>query len=67
MEYTYSDFCGYRQLNFKFENRDAVVVLPSSEPSGKWMMKMEYFGAFPELECAPISRGWHLCYITNRD
>lgn len=54
MEYTYSDFCGYRQLNFKFENRDAVVVLPSSEPSGKWMMKMEYFGAFPELECELI-------------
>lgn len=67
MEYTYSDFCGYRQLNFKFENRDAVVVLPSSEPSGKWMMKMEYFGAFPELECELISRGWHLCYIKNRD
>ena len=66
MERTYSEFCGFRRADFKFEGRDALIVFPENpDPHGRWMMKMEYFGAFPALEEELLRRGWHLCYLTN--
>ena len=64
--YTYSEFCGFKRADFKFEDRDALIVFPETpEPQGRWMMKMEYFGAFPALEVELLRRGWHLCYLRN--
>ena len=56
--YTYSEFCGFKRADFKFEDRDALIVFPKEpEPQGRWMMKMEYFGAFPALECDLLKNG----------
>lgn len=64
--YTYSEFCGFKRADFKFEDRDALIVFPEKpEPQGRWMMKMEYFGAFPALEAELLRRGWHLCWLRN--
>lgn len=61
-----SDFYGFAQTLFTFEDRAARIIFPHSpEPSGRWMMKMEYFGAFPSLELELLRRGWHLCYLEN--
>lgn len=67
MEYTYSEWCGFRRADFKFEDRDALIVFPSCGKNGKWIVKMEYFGAFPELEIELLSRGWHLLYLRNNN
>ena len=65
MEYTYSEWFGYRRADFRFEERDALIVFPKGEKNGRWMVKMEYFGAFPNLELELLSRGWCLAYLRN--
>lgn len=62
----YSEFMGFRRADFTFEDREALIVFPNEpDGSGRWMMKMEYFGAFPNLEAELLRRGWHLCYLKN--
>lgn len=66
MEFTRSDWNGYERLDFLFEGRKAIVVLPKEkDPLGRWMLKTEYFGAFPSFELEMLSRGWGLAHIAN--
>ena len=67
MIYTYSEWNGFKRADFKFEERDALIVFPKSEKNGKWMMKMEYFNAFPILEIELLNRGWCLLYLKNKN
>ena len=61
-----SDFFGYRRIDFEFCGREALLVFPKEEnKTNKWMIKTEYFGAFPELEIAMLGRGYHLAYLKN--
>ena len=57
---------GYRRLDFTFEDKEAVLVLPN-EPreDGKWLFKTEYFGAFPDFELAMLARGYHVAHVKN--
>lgn len=57
---------GFRRMDFTFEGMDAILVFPTV-PNGKgsWMLKTEYFGAFPALELELLARGWHLAYVKN--
>ena len=64
---TYSEWGGFRRADFRFEDRDALIVFPKCEKNGKWLVKMEYFGAFPELEFEMLNRGWHLAYLQNHN
>ena len=42
---------GFKRLDFDFNGRRAILVIPiNPHPEGKWCIKTEYFGAFPELE-----------------
>ena len=54
----------YRQETFQFEGRQAILVIPE-KPNGKWLLKTEYFAAFPELEEEMVGRGYHLAYLQN--
>ena len=65
MEYAVSDWFGFERRDFSFMGREALVVLPKGKPGGKWAVKMEYFGAFPNLEIELLSRGWCLAYLKN--
>lgn len=67
MDYTYSEWCGFRRADFRFEDRDALIVFPNAEKNGRWAVKMEYFGAFPALEIELLNRGWHLAYLKNNN
>lgn len=59
---------GFRQRNFIFEGREAVVVFPDEQNrTENWLFKMEYFNAFPELEIEMVRRGWHLAFIRNKN
>ena len=66
MEFTQTEWKGYKRLDFVFEGRKACLVLPN-EPcaGGHWMLKTEYFGAFPAFEKEMLARGWHLAWIAN--
>ncbi len=57
---------GYERHGFTFEGKQAYVVLPHQpDASGRWLLKTEYFDAFPEFELAMLERGFHLAYVTN--
>lgn len=59
---------GFRRLDFTFQGREAVLVFPNEEnKTNKWMIKTEYFDAFPELEIAMLGRGYHLAYLKNNN
>ena len=58
---------GFQRIDFIYEGREAVLVLPKQEdPKGKWMLKTEYFGAFPRLEIELLERGYYLAYLKNK-
>jgi len=65
MNYSFSEWNGYRRADFLFEGREAIVLFPKCEPNGRWMIKMEYFAAFQEFEFYMLDRGWHLTYLKN--
>ena len=66
MEYTVSDFHGYECRDFKFEGRAAKLVIPKvKDASARWLLKTEYFGAFPNFEIAMLERGYHVAYVAN--
>ena len=66
MEYTQSEWKDYKRLDFVFEGRKACLVLPNAPcAGGHWMLKTEYFGAFPAFEKEMLARGWHLAWIAN--
>lgn len=65
MNYQESQWNGYRQLEFSLDGRKVLLVLPHEAKGNNWLLKTEYFGAFPNFELAMLERGWHLAYIEN--
>ena len=60
------EWYGFKMLGFDFNGRQSFLVIPDNpHPDGKWMLKTEYFGAFPELELELLRRGLYLGYVPN--
>lgn len=58
---------GFRRIDFKFEDRDAILVFPEAPNKNKnWLLKTEYFSAFQNFELDMVKRGWHLAFISNK-
>lgn len=57
---------GFHRIDFLFEGKKAILVFPeTSEKNRRWLLKTEYFDAFPDFEIDMLKRGWHLAYIKN--
>lgn len=57
---------GFEQIDFLFEGREAILIVPEQPNTNRnWLLKTEYFGAFPSFEIEMLKRGWHLAYIKN--
>lgn len=57
---------GFKRTDFTFEGMDAIIVFPDeSNKTDKWLLKTEYFNAFPEAEIRMVQLGWHLAYVKN--
>lgn len=66
---------GFEIKEFEFEGKDARIVFPHNETAedkkniaradGRWLLKTEYWGAFPEVEIEMLKRGFHLVSIQN--
>ncbi len=64
---TVMEWNGHKCIEFYFEERHCLLVFPEKPCDGnKWLLKTEYFGAFPEFELHMIERGYHLAYIANK-
>ena len=67
MEFKKLTWNGYELLEFELMGRAAKLVLPKERAEGgPWLLKTEYFNAFPTLELAMLERGWHVAFITNQ-
>lgn len=57
---------GYRRIDFKFSDREALLVFPERAATGNpWAQYTEYFGVFPDTALALIEKGYHLAFIKN--
>lgn len=65
---TESIYNGFKRIDFEFQEREVTVVFPNDKnKTDKWMLKTEYFDAFPEVEIALIGKGYHLVYLKNKN
>ncbi len=64
---TESIWRGFTYVDFSFEGRDAILIFPHKPNHNKnWLLKTEYFDAFPDFEIEMLKRGWHLAFIKNK-
>ena len=64
---TESCWNGFKRIDFEFQGRKAILVFPKEEnKTDKWMLKTEYFDAFPALDIEMVGKGWHLAYVSNQ-
>lgn len=57
---------GFQKEDFTFEGKRAILVFPKKADEKKnWMLKTEYWDAFPEREIDLVNRGFHLAYLEN--
>lgn len=63
---TESIWNGFKRIDFLFEGREAILVFPKEPNKNKnWLLKTEYFTAFPDFAIEMLHRGWHLAFIRN--
>ena len=66
MDYKESIYHGFVRWDFTFEDRQATLVFPKeAEAEKRWLLKTEYFEAFPAFELEMLARGYHLAYVSN--
>ncbi len=65
MDYEKINWRGFEGVQFNFKGLPAKVIKPNVKPNGHWMLKTEYFDAFPETEIELLNRGWHLAFNEN--
>lgn len=57
---------GFEKEEFTFEGKRAILVFPrKADKNRNWLLKTEYWDAFPAREIDLVSRGFHLAYIQN--
>lgn len=66
MKYTQTDFYGFKQIEFEFDEKTAILVFPNTpREDKKWFFKTEYFGAFPEFQIEMLKKGYYVAHIQN--
>lgn len=57
---------GYEIETFCFEDRTAHLVFPKAPRADRaWLLKTEYWGAFPQAELALVEKGFYLACVEN--
>ncbi len=60
---TKSEWSGCDRFDFKFKNRDAIIVAPKKVAKGKpWIWRPAFFDAFPSVDKALLEKGFHVAY-----
>jgi pimeloyl-ACP methyl ester carboxylesterase len=58
-----SDYHGFACTTFRFEGREAKVVVPHhTAPGHPWIWRARFWGHEPQTEVALLARGFHLVY-----
>jgi len=55
---------GFPRVDFMVEGRAAILISPTVDSPGRpWIWRTEFFGAFPSVDLALLSKGWHVAYL----
>lgn len=58
---------GFRADEFEFEGRVATVVIPDNpKENAGWLIKTEYWNAFPQAETELVGMGFYNTYLQNK-
>ncbi len=58
-----SEWAGYVRYDFKYNNRDAILVIPDKAAEGNpWIWRPAFFDAFPAVDKALLEKGFHVAY-----
>jgi len=64
---SFENWFGYNLEHKEIFGRDAVIVYPKEgTENGKWALKTEYFGAFPDTEIKLLEKGYHIAHIATK-
>ena len=64
---SFENFNGYRLERVTVFDREAIIVYPEEGmANGKWALKTEYFGAFPDTEIKLLEKGYHIAHIATK-
>ena len=59
---------GFRMEQFLFEDREAFIVFPLEAREGSpWLLKTEYWDAFPDVELRLLALGFHVAFVRNKN
>mgnify|MGYP002518189400 CR=1 FL=1 len=57
---------GFEYERFEFDGKEAIIVFPDEFESEKnWLLKTEYWDAFPQIEIEMLKKGFCLAYVGN--
>ena len=66
MHYKESNWNGFKRYDFILNERNAILIEPKEKNKNcGWLLKTEYFDAFPSFEIEMLKRGWFVAYISN--
>lgn len=58
-----SQWNGCDRYDFKFRDRDAIIVAPKQAAKGNpWIWRPAFFDAFPSVDKALLEKGFHIAY-----
>lgn len=66
MKYLEGEYFGFKKLEFEFDGKKAILVIPNApREDKKWCLKTEYFAAFPDFQIEMLNRGYYISHIVN--
>ena len=58
-----SEWMGVDRYDFQFNGRDVIVAVPKKVAKGSpWIWRPAFFGAFPSVDSALVTKGFHIVY-----
>lgn len=61
-----TEWNGFKAESFVFEGKKAILVFPKvPDEKHNWLLKTEYWNAFPQREIDLLNRGFHLAWLQN--
>jgi pimeloyl-ACP methyl ester carboxylesterase len=62
------DWEGYPRFDFRFQDREGILVLPKKSAEGNpWIWRPAFFGHEPQTDLSLLSKGWYVAYYDLTD